>query len=248
MSELAQAALPEHVAIIMDGNGRWANGRGLRRFLGHRKGAEAVRTAVDAAYDSDVRYLTLFAFSSENWKRPKDEVDELMGLIRAYIERELEKYHRRNIRFRMIGERDGLKPEVVSALERAEALTRDNTGLNVTVAVNYGSRAEITKAAAALARDVAAGLIDPDSITEADLAARLDTAGLPDPDLIIRTSGEQRLSNFLMWQAAYSEFVFLPCHWPDFSRETFSMALEMYAMRSRRYGGVEQQATVLMGS
>lgn len=242
------AAKPDHVAIIMDGNGRWANGRGLRRVMGHRKGAEAVRVSVDAARDSGIGYLTLFAFSSENWKRPEDEVNDIMGLIGLFVDRELENYHRQNLRFRMIGERSGLSESVVKSLEKAEKRTESNTGLNVIVAVNYGARAEIAKAVSALAQSVKDGLLKPEEITEAHIAGRLDTAGIPDPDLIIRTSGEQRLSNFLLWQAAYSEFVFLPCLWPDFSREMFFDALETYSVRCRRYGGVEEHVKALAGS
>ncbi|TCT40381.1 isoprenyl transferase [Martelella mediterranea] len=248
MSHYAAAAKPDHVAIIMDGNGRWANGRGLRRVMGHRKGAEAVRVSVDAARDSGIGYLTLFAFSSENWKRPEDEVNDIMGLIGLFVDRELENYHRQNLRFRMIGERSGLSESVVKSLEKAEKRTESNTGLNVIVAVNYGARAEIAKAVSALAQSVKDGLLKPEEITEAHIARRLDTAGIPDPDLIIRTSGEQRLSNFLLWQAAYSEFVFLPCLWPDFSREMFFDALETYSVRCRRYGGVEEHVKALAGS
>ncbi|AJY46676.1 isoprenyl transferase [Martelella endophytica] len=248
MTRFPDSARPEHVAIIMDGNGRWAKGRGLRRILGHRKGVEAVRRTVDAAAESGIGYLTMFAFSSENWKRPEDEVNDIMDMIALFIQRELENYHRKNMRFRMIGERSGLGPKVLNALESAEVRTRDNTGLTVIVAVNYGARAEIARAAAALARDAAAGLIAPDEIDEAMLSGRLDTAGIPDPDLIIRTSGEQRLSNFLMWQGAYSELVFLPCLWPDFSRDIFFEALDEYARRSRRFGGLLEEPSVLTGS
>ncbi|WP_176083053.1 isoprenyl transferase [Martelella sp. HB161492] len=244
MTKYPNDTVPEHVAIIMDGNGRWANGRGLKRIFGHRKGVDAVKVAVESARDAGVGYLSLFAFSSENWKRPKDEVDSLMGLITIFIRRELANYHRQNIRFRMIGDKNGLSDVVVAALNDAEETTRDNTGLTVIVAVNYGGRAEIARAVADIARDVAAGRLDPEDVGEDAIAARLDTFGIPDPDLIIRTSGEQRLSNFMLWQAAYSEFLFLPGHWPDFSKETFLSALETYARRDRRFGGVVERAAL----
>ena len=245
MNKIIDPAIPRHVAIIMDGNGRWALGRGLGRLFGHRKGVEAVRRAVDAARESRISYLTLFAFSSENWKRPADEVDGIMELIATFIHRELDNYHRQNMRFQMIGERSGLSVKILKALEVAEERTRNNTGLHVVVAVNYGSRAEIAGAARALARQVAEGKIDPDDIDEAAIGERLDTAGLPDPDLVIRTSGEQRLSNFLLWQTAYSELVFLPCNWPDFSREMFFEALSEYARRNRRFGALSAPQAAL---
>nr|WP_272211499.1 isoprenyl transferase [Marinicella sp. W31]MDC2877390.1 isoprenyl transferase [Marinicella sp. W31] len=248
MTSFADPAKPDHVAIIMDGNGRWASGRGLKRIFGHRKGVEAVRRTVEAARLSGIRYLTLFAFSSENWKRPKDEVSDIMELISIFIHRELQNYHAQNMRFQMIGEREGLGPKVLGALEAAEHLTRGNTGLHVVVAVNYGSRAEIARAAVALAREAVDGRISPDEINEALISGRLDTAGIPDPDLIIRTSGEQRLSNFLMWQSAYSELVFLPCLWPEFSRDMFDEALREYARRTRRFGGVDEPASAMTGS
>ena len=245
MNKFVDPALPQHVAIIMDGNGRWANGRGLKRILGHRKGVEAVRCAVDAASSSGVRFLTLFAFSSENWKRPREEVDGIMDLILIFIQRELDNYHRKNMRFQMIGVRDGVGTKVLEALQRAEDLTRNNTGLHVVVALNYGSRGEIAGAARALARQVLEGTITVEDIDEDAVTGSLDTAGLPDPDLIIRTSGEQRLSNFLLWQAAYAELVFLPCHWPDFSRQMFTDALAEYARRNRRFGKVDEPKTAL---
>lgn len=248
MTPYPDSARPAHVAIIMDGNGRWATGRGLKRVIGHRRGVDAVRSTVEAARDSGVGFLTLFAFSSENWRRPKDEVNDIMEMISFFIRRELEKYHKQNMRFRMIGERSGLGPKVLDALESAEERTRANTGLNVVVAVNYGSRSEIVRAAASLARDATEGKIRPEDIDEALLSGRLDTVGVPDPDLVIRTSGEQRLSNFLMWQAAYAELVFLPCLWPDFSREVFFEALDEYARRNRRFGGLSDGATAMTGS
>jgi len=245
MNKIVDPAIPRHVAIIMDGNGRWALGRGLGRIFGHRKGVEAVRRTVDAARESGINYLTLFAFSSENWKRPPDEVDGIMELISSFIHRELDNYHRQNMRFQVIGERSGLGPKVLNALEVAEERTRNNTGLHVIVAVNYGARGEIAGAARALARQVAEGKLDPADIDEAAIGSSLDTAGLPDPDLVIRTSGEQRLSNFLLWQTAYSELVFLPCNWPDFNRELFFEALSEYARRNRRFGALAELQVVL---
>ncbi|WP_180901634.1 isoprenyl transferase [Martelella soudanensis] len=245
MNKIVDPAIPRHVAIIMDGNGRWALGRGLGRIFGHRKGVEAVRRTVDAARESGISYLTLFAFSSENWKRPPDEVDGIMELISSFIHRELDNYHRQNMRFQVIGERSGLGPKVLNALEVAEERTRNNTGLHVIVAVNYGARGEIAGALRALARQVAEGKLDPADIDEAAISGNLDTAGLPDPDLVIRTSGEQRLSNFLLWQMAYSELVFLPCNWPDFNRELFFEALSEYARRNRRFGALAEPQVAL---
>ncbi len=245
MNRIPDPAVPTHVAIIMDGNGRWAIGRGLGRIFGHRKGVEAVRRTVDAARESGVRYLTLFAFSSENWRRPADEVNGIMELIASFIERELDNYHRQNMRFQMIGERHGLGPKVLAALTRAEAQTRDNTGLHVVVAINYGARGELASAMRVLARKVAEGALDPDAIDETMVGEHLDTFGIPDPDLVIRTSGEQRLSNFMLWQAAYAELVFIPCNWPDFDRDMFFEALGEYARRNRRFGAVSSPQAAL---
>ncbi len=239
---------PAHVAIIMDGNGRWAKARGLPRFEGHRRGVEAVRRAVRSAIDHDVRYLTIYTFSSENWRRPADEVALLMGLLKRFIRVDLAELHKNGVRVRVIGEREGLAPDIRLLLEEAEALTRENLGLTLVVAFNYGSRQEIVSAARRLAADVRQGRIDPDAICEEDFAARLDTADIPDPDLIIRTSGEMRLSNFLMWQAAYAELVFLPMFWPEFDDAAFSAALEQYAARERRFGAVVPAAAVMTAS
>jgi undecaprenyl diphosphate synthase len=229
---------PAHVAIIMDGNGRWAKARGLPRLAGHRAGVEALRGAVRAAPDLGIEWLTVYAFSSENWSRPKSEVSDLMGLLRIFIRRDLAELHQSGVRVRIIGDRDGLSPDIRSLLEEAEALTRQNRALNLVIAFNYGGRDEIARAAGKLARAVEAGLVAADEVTQEVFADYLDTAGIPDPDLVIRTSGEQRLSNFLLWQAAYSEFVFLPCYWPDFSRTDLVEAIRTYATRDRRYGGV----------
>jgi len=229
---------PLHVAVIMDGNGRWAAARGLPRFEGHRRGVEALRRTVRAASDLGVRYLTVYSFSSENWSRPAAEVSELMGLLKFFIRNDLRTLEEAGVRVRVIGERANLKPDIVALLDEAETRTRDNEKLDLIVAFNYGSRHEIVEAARSLAQDVAAGRLRPEDIDEAALGKRLQTSFAPDPDLIIRTSGEMRLSNFLMWQAAYSELVFLPMYWPDFDRQAFELALESFRARERRFGGV----------
>jgi undecaprenyl diphosphate synthase len=229
---------PAHVAIIMDGNGRWAKARGLPRLAGHRAGVEALRNAVRAAPDLGIEWLTVYAFSSENWSRPKTEVSDLMGLLKLFIRRDLAELHQNGVRVRIIGHRDGLAPDISALLAEAEALTRLNRRLNLVIAFNYGGRDEIARAAAKVALAVAAGQFEADAVTPELFADYLDTSGIPDPDLVIRTSGELRLSNFLLWQAAYSEFVFLPCYWPDFSRNDLTEAIGIYAARDRRYGGV----------
>ena len=232
------AECPRHVAIIMDGNGRWAAARGLPRGEGHRRGVEALRRVVRGAGELGVRYLTIFSFSSENWSRPAQEIGDLFGLLRRFIRNDLAELHRDGVRVRIIGERTGLEPDIIALLTEAEELTRNNTRMTLIVAFNYGSRQEIAQAAQRLAEDVAAGKLDPKAITADALEAKLDTAGIPDPDLIIRTSGEQRLSNFLMWQAAYSEFVFVPVHWPDFDKAALRDAIDEYSRRERRFGGL----------
>jgi len=240
--------VPEHVAIIMDGNGRWAKQRGLPRTMGHRKGVDAVREAVRAAGDVGIKYLTLFAFSSENWRRPETEVSDLLGLLKAFIRRDLAELHRQNVRVKVIGDRHSLKSDILDLLVDAEETTKTNTALTLIIAFNYGSRDEIARAMASLARDVEAGRLKAQDISPALIDARLDTAGIPDPDLIIRTSGEERLSNFLLWQAAYSEFIFVPEYWPDFSREIFYSALETFASRDRRFGGLVAQTAAAVGT
>lgn len=230
--------VPAHVGVIMDGNGRWALKRGLPRLEGHRRGVDALRVTVRAAIDFGLDYLTVYSFSMENWSRPVEEVTDLMGLLKRFIRHDLADLHKLNVRVRIIGARDNLKPDIRLLLEEAETVTKNNTSLTLVVAFNYGSRQEITGAVRIIAQKLAAGLITPSEIDEQFLAAHLDTAGIPDPDLIIRTSGEQRLSNFLMWQAAYSEFVFLPIHWPDFDRQAFAQALAEFSVRDRRFGGV----------
>jgi undecaprenyl diphosphate synthase len=237
-------AIPAHIAVIMDGNGRWAKQRGLPRFEGHRRGVEALRKALVAAEEIGVRYFTVYSFSTENWKRPVTEISELMGLLRRFIRNDLASLHARNVRIRVIGVRDGLADDIVTLLADAEALTRNNTGLTFVVAFNYGGRREIADAAKSVARDVANGILSPDDVTEDLIAARLGTYDIPDPELVIRTSGERRLSNFLLWQAAYSEFVFVPSHWPEFDRETLLAAIAEYRMRDRRFGGLSAVASV----
>jgi undecaprenyl diphosphate synthase len=227
---------PVHVAIIMDGNGRWAQSRGLPRIAGHRQGAEAVRRTVKAAREAGVRYLTLYGFSLENWKRPAKEVADLMGLLRLYLRQEVAELHREGVRIRFIGDRERLEPEIVSLIEMAEQKTKANIFIDLIIALSYGSRQEITAAARQLAEDAAADRIDPAYIDEQALTNRLFTAGIPDPDLIVRTSGEQRISNFLLWQAAYAELVFLDVLWPDFSREDLARCIEEFGRRERRYG------------
>jgi undecaprenyl diphosphate synthase len=230
------AAPPVHVAIIMDGNGRWATGRGLPRFAGHQRGAEAVREAVEGCNRLGVRYLTLYAFSSENWKRPQSEVNDLMGLLRVYVKHELADLHSNNVRVRFIGDHEALPPDIQDLINGAEERTRENSGLNLVIALNYGARNEIVGAARFLANEVKQGRLDADAITEQVFASHLTTADIPDPDLIIRTSGEQRLSNFLLWQSAYCELSFVDTLWPDFTQEHLAKAIEDYHKRERRYG------------
>jgi undecaprenyl diphosphate synthase len=221
----ATIAVPRHVAIIMDGNGRWAAARGLPRVEGHRRGVEAVRRAVRAAADIGIQYLTIFSFSAENWTRPASEIGELMGLLRRFIRNDLAELHRSGVRVRIIGEREGLAPDIARLLTEAEELTKENDRLTLVVAFNYGARQEIVRAAKRIADQVAAGNLSAADIDVERLSAALDAPEIPDPDLIIRTSGEQRLSNFLLWQSAYSELVFVPTYWPDFDRAALEMAI-----------------------
>lgn len=238
MTSLIPNLIPKHVAIIMDGNGRWASQRGLPRFEGHRLGVEALRRTIRAAEEIGIRYLTVYSFSSENWKRPAAEVSDLMGLLRRFIRNDLAELHSRNIRIRVIGVKEGLAPDIVALLDELEHLTQSNTGLTFVVAFNYGARREITDAARLIAEAVKAGQLNPQAIDEKRFASYLNTDGIPDPELVIRTSGEQRLSNFLLWQASYSEFVFTAGHWPDFGREALVEALLQYQSRDRRFGGL----------
>jgi undecaprenyl diphosphate synthase len=227
---------PAHVAIIMDGNGRWAASRHLPRVAGHREGAKAVRRAIEAAIRQGVPWLTLFAFSSENWRRPAAEITDLTGLLRRTVKSELAEFIANGIRLRVIGDRRRFPPDIQTSLAEAEAITSGNARLNLTVALSYGARAEIAAAARALAQAARDRRLDPDAVDEAALASHLATNGMPDPDLVIRTSGEQRLSNFLLWQAAYAELVFLDVLWPDFGAEHFAAALAEFARRDRRFG------------
>jgi undecaprenyl diphosphate synthase len=227
---------PAHVAIIMDGNGRWASARRLPRIAGHREGARAVRRTIEAAIEQGVGWLTIYAFSSENWRRPADEVLDLTGLLRHYLRNEIAELKTNGIRLRFIGDRCRFDADIQSDLREAERDTRDNTRLNLTIALSYGARAEIAAAAAAAARAVRAGDLDPAALDETVFESFLATAGTPDPDLVIRTSGERRLSNFLLWQAAYAELVFLDVLWPDFDDAHFAAALAEYARRDRRFG------------
>ncbi len=233
--------MPRHVAIIMDGNGRWAAARGLPRVEGHRRGVEALRKTVRAASDLGIAVLTIFSFSSENWSRPQSEIRDLMLLLRRFIRNDLADLHKSNVRVRVIGERDGLSPDIRGLLEEAEALTCDNDGLTLVVAFNYGARQEIARAARRLASEAMQGRLSVEDITPELLARHLDMPDLPDPDVIIRTSGEQRLSNFLLWQAAYSELVFVPINWPDFDRSALESAIAEYRRRERRFGGLIAQ-------
>ncbi len=232
----APSGLPVHVAIIMDGNRRWARARGMPPVYGHRQGAEAVRRAVECCGRLGVRYLTLYAFSAENWARPRAEVGELMNLLRFYLRREIAELDRNGVRVRVIGERGRLDPDIREMIATAEQRTRANTKLDLIVALNYGGRQELVRMARRLAAEVEAGTLDPDEIDEATIAAHLDTCDVPDPDLLIRTSGEQRISNFLLWQLAYTELVFLRVAWPDFGEEHLREAVSEFARRERRYG------------
>ncbi len=230
--------VPRHIAIIMDGNGRWAAQRGLPRREGHRHGVEALRRTVRAAGDLGVSVLTIYSFSAENWSRPASEIRDLMALLRRFIRHDLAELHRHNVRVRVIGERSSLEGDIRRLLDEAEELTRANTGLSLVVAFNYGARQEIARAAAKIAAQACAGTISSQDITPELIAKHLDAPDIPDPDLIIRTSGEQRLSNFLLWQAAYSELVFLPIYWPDFDHAALANAIRDYQQRERRFGGL----------
>jgi undecaprenyl diphosphate synthase len=229
--------VPRHVAIIMDGNGRWAKRRGLPRIAGHKAGAEALRKTLQAAADRGVEALTVYAFSSENWRRSAEEIADLTGLMRFYLERELATLHKEGVRLKLIGDYSAFGPDLVSRLERAVEHTAGNCRLTLVIALNYGARAEIAAVAGKLASKAAAGEMDPATIDERAFAAELQTHDLPELDLLIRTSGEVRLSNFLLWQAAYAELLFLDTLWPDFDERAFSDALEHFATRERRYGG-----------
>jgi undecaprenyl diphosphate synthase len=231
------SAIPRHVAIIMDGNGRWAKAKGLPRAAGHRQGAEAARKVLRAAGEAGVECLTLYAFSSENWRRPEEEINDLMGLLSLYIRNELNALHKEGIRLKVIGDHKAFRPDVAKMVDQAVERTAGNARMTLAIALNYGSRGEIVKAARRLAERAAGGEIAPESIDEAAFDAALDTAELPPLDLLIRTSGEYRLSNFLLWQAAYAELLFVDTYWPDFDGDSFRAALAAYAGRERRFGG-----------
>jgi len=237
-SPTTEPAVPQHVAIIMDGNGRWAQQRGLPRTAGHKQGAETVRTTVEAAANLGIKYLTLFGFSTENWKRPTDEVDELMRLMQYYLRKDIAELHKNGVRVRLIGERSRIGPETLQLIENAEKTTAANDRLHLTIAFSYGGRQELTLAMQQLAAKVAAGELAAADISEANISAHLYTEDLPEPDLLIRTSGEQRISNFLLWQLAYSEMVFTQTLWPDFNKADLESAIEEYQRRNRRFGQV----------
>ncbi|WP_019961855.1 isoprenyl transferase [Woodsholea maritima] len=237
----SQGQTPQHIAIIMDGNGRWAKQKGRPRAFGHKAGVDAVRRAVRACGNAGVRYLTLFGFSTENWRRPAEEIEALFELLRRFVDADLEKLHKEGVRVRILGSREGLSPDLISIIERAEVRTRENSAFFLNVAFNYGGRDELVRAAKAIAKAAKSGDLDPDQINEELYSSFLDTSDLPDPDILLRTSGEYRISNFLLWQCAYSEFIFLDnVMWPDFDETHLQMALEIYASRDRRYGGVKR--------
>jgi undecaprenyl diphosphate synthase len=240
---VTKGQIPRHVGIIMDGNGRWAAARGLKRYAGHRQGIESVRTAVRYACDVGISYLTLFSFSSENWSRPYQEISDLMRLLKFFIRRDLNELDKEGVKIRVIGSREGVDHEILKLLDDAKERTRTNTRLVLTIAFNYGSRDEMARAARRLAFKVEKGELQAGDITPELFASHLDTAGTPDPDLLIRTSGEVRLSNFLLWQCAYSELVFLDTCWPDFTVESFQNALSEYQNRERRFGGLQARST-----
>ena len=230
--------LPDHVAIIMDGNGRWANARGLPRSVGHERGVEALRSTVEAAQEIGLRTLTVYSFSTENWRRPVSEVNALFALLKAYVKRDLNRLTEEGVRVRILGTREGLPVDILELVGKAEAQTRSNSKFNLCIAFNYGGREEIVRAAQALAREVKAGDLSPDAINEEVLSQHLDTSDVPDPDLLIRTSGEYRLSNFLIWQAAYAELVFTDVLWPDFGKDELLKAIATFQQRERRFGGL----------
>ncbi|MGV8830913.1 MAG: isoprenyl transferase [Devosia sp.] len=233
----ASLRVPTHLGVIMDGNGRWATARGKRRTEGHIEGVKSLRNLVELCINYGVKYLTVFSFSSENWTRPREEVAFIFNLLRRFVASDLQRLIRNNVKVRIIGTRAGLEPSLVRLIDDVEAKTAANTGLVLVVAFNYGAKAEIVEATRHIAREVAAGRMSPDDIGEATIEAALYTAGLPDPDLILRTSGEQRISNFLLWQAAYAEFVFVDEHWPDFNEASFVRVLDTFSQRDRRFGG-----------
>jgi undecaprenyl diphosphate synthase len=247
-SSVEQMAIPRHLAVIMDGNGRWAKERGLSRTQGHRQGVVAVREIVKNSAELGIEYLTLFSFSSENWSRPESEVRDLMGLLKLFIRNDLAKLNKQNVKVIVIGCRESLTSDIADLLVEAEEKTKNNTGLHLVIAFNYGARQELTQAVKQLANRVAKGELSVDDIDEAAVSSALYSNSIPDPDVILRTSGEQRLSNFLLWQAAYSEFVFVDCYWPDFDRSKLEEALMEYGGRDRRFGGIVSQKSAAGGA
>ena len=233
--------IPNHVAIILDGNGRWAKAKGLPRNMGHVQGARVVEDICEVAYNMGINYLTVYAFSTENWNRPKDEVDALMKLLRNYMKNCLKRASKNNMCVRVLGDKSRLDEDIRASIEELEEATKDNTGLHFSIAINYGGRDEIRRCVQKLAQKVAEGTLDPADITEDMISNTLDTYGLPEPDLMIRTCNEQRISNFLLWQLAYTEFYFTPVAWPDFSEEELVKAVEAYNHRDRRYGLVKEE-------
>lgn len=232
--------IPQHVAIILDGNGRWAKSKGMPRNYGHAQGSKNVERICEEAWRMGIKYLTVYAFSTENWNRPDDEVAALMKLLRSYMQTCLKTAKKNDMKIRVIGEKSRLDEDIRNRIEELEEATKNNQGLNFQIAINYGSRDEITRAVKRLAGDVKAGKVEPEEVNEALIETYLDTHGIPDPDLLIRTSGEQRLSNYLLWQLAYTEFYFTDVHWPDFSKEELEKAIEQYNARDRRFGGVKE--------
>ena len=233
--------VPQHVAIILDGNGRWAKKKGMPRNYGHAQGSKNVERICEEAYKMGIKYLTVYAFSTENWSRPKSEVDALMKLLRNYMKTCLKTAEKNRMKVRVIGDKTALDDDIRKRIDELEEASKNNDGLNFQIALNYGSRDEIRRGMQKMAQDVKDGKVEPDGITEDTIESYLDTAGVPDPDLLIRTSGEQRLSNFLLWQLAYSEFYFTPVAWPDFNKEELIKAIEKYNQRDRRYGGVKEE-------
>ena len=234
--------IPRHVAVILDGNGRWARAKGLPRNAGHVKGAQVVEDMLKVVDDVGIKYFTVYAFSTENWNRPVDEVTALMGLLRKYMEGSLRKAAKNNVRIRVIGDRTKLSADIIESIENLERDTSGNTGLNFQIAINYGGRDEIRRAVERIAQKVSDGEIEAGEITEETISKELDTADIPDPDLLIRTCGEQRISNFLLWQLAYTEFYFTPVPWPDFNRAELEKAIDAYNGRERRFGGLKQES------
>lgn len=237
--DLTGLKIPEHIAIILDGNGRWAKKRFMPRNAGHAAGARNVEKIIEDAHDMGIKYLTMYAFSTENWNRPEDEVKALMKLLRNYLKDCIERANKNNMKVRVIGERSRLDQDIIDRINELEECSKDNTGINFIIALNYGSRDEITRATRKIAEDCKAGKLNPEDINEKTIHSYLDTAGIPDPDLLIRTSGEIRLSNYLLWQLAYTEFYFTDVLWPDFNKEELKKAIVKYNQRDRRYGGVK---------